>query len=150
LASALYCGRNVVSMAERIQQRDLRHLLADLAVVRRGVAAAEPTLHRQSAARPRTHVHVDAIEALILVAVAVRVGNVVARHAGERRRVEVVDRTNLVAAAVGQARIARRGDREPVEVLRPDREVVSHRESEELAVEEADLDRHQRQHFVLQ
>ena len=49
---------------------------------------------------PRADGHVDAVELLVGVAVAVGVGDVVAGHAEERRVVQVVQRAHLIAAAV--------------------------------------------------
>ena len=86
---------------------------------------------------------------LNLFAILVRQRVVVLSRPGERFRLHVVQAGHGVAPAIWQARIARNGEAELIEVRRGQCQVVDHAEVAEPPAKIPDIDRHTRQDLVL-
>ena len=143
-----YCG--FVGSSARADDGQLRQRRPHRAVVARGLRGVEPALQHQAVSRSRADVGRDGIRFLCLPAVGVRQRHEVVDRRRCDARVDVVERSwNRISAAVRQARVDRRGNRERVEVRRLQRQVVGDDEVFEPAPVVADVERHARQQLLL-
>ena len=113
-------------------------------------AGLRPELQCQPLAQTRVHCEVDAVPVLRALRPEVRFERDVVLRAAVRGRLRHHQQRDRVAAAAGQPRILRGGDRELLVVPGRPQRVVGHLVPQEPPAVVGDLRRHARDHLLLQ